>query len=76
MRKGFLLRGGGCGMMGENGGVTMEYRLDKYGNALSVLGFGCLRFPQKNGKIDIEATRAQIATFLMRYDLLTSGAQS
>ena len=39
----------------------MQYRLDKYGNALSVLGFGCLRFPQKNGKIDMEATRAQIA---------------
>ena len=39
----------------------MQYRLDKYGNELSVLGFGCLRFPQKNGKIDMEATRAQIA---------------
>ena len=60
MRKGFLRRGGGCGMMGENGGVTMEYRLDKYGNALSVLGFGCLRFPQSKGKIDMEATGKQI----------------
>ena len=38
----------------------MQYRLDKYGNELSVLSFGCLRFPQKNGKIDMEATRAQI----------------
>ena len=38
----------------------MEYRLDKYGNELSVLGFGCLRFPQKNGKIDMDATRQQI----------------
>ncbi len=38
----------------------MQYRIDKYGNELSVLGFGCLRFPQKNGKIDMEATRAQI----------------
>jgi len=38
----------------------MQYRHDKYGNELSVLGFGCLRFPQKNGKIDLEATRAQI----------------
>ena len=38
----------------------MQYRLDKYGNALSVLGFGCLRFPQKNGKIDMDATRVQI----------------
>ena len=39
----------------------MQYRLDKYGNELSVLGFGCLRFPQKNGKIDMEATRGQVA---------------
>ena len=38
----------------------MQYRVDKYGNELSVLGFGCLRFPQKNGKIDMDATRAQI----------------
>ena len=38
----------------------MQYRLDKYGNELSVLGFGCLRFPQKNGKIDLDATRAHI----------------
>ena len=38
----------------------MQYRLDKYGNELSVLGFGCLRFPQKNGKIDMDATRRQI----------------
>ena len=38
----------------------MQYRLDKYGKELSVLGFGCLRFPQKNGKIDMDATRRQI----------------
>ena len=39
----------------------MQYRLDKYGNELSALGFGCLRFPQKNRRIDMDATRAQIA---------------
>ena len=38
----------------------MQYRLDKYGNELSALGYGCLRFPQKNGKIDMDATREQI----------------
>ena len=38
----------------------MQYRPDKYGNGLSVLGFGCLRFPRKNGKIDMDATREQI----------------
>ncbi len=38
----------------------MNYRKDRYGNELSALGFGCLRFPQKNGKIDLDATREQI----------------
>ena len=38
----------------------MQYRMDKYGNELSALGFGCLRFPQNNGKIDMDATRTQI----------------
>ena len=38
----------------------MQYRKDKYGNDLSVLGFGCMRFPQKLGSIHMEETEAQI----------------
>ena len=38
----------------------MHYRLDKYGNKLSALGFGCLRFPQKMGRIDLEETEREI----------------
>ncbi len=38
----------------------MNYRQDKYGNPLSVLGFGCLRFPQKKGRIDMEETEREI----------------
>ena len=38
----------------------MQYRTDKYGNRLSVLGFGCLRFQKKAGMIDMEATEKQI----------------
>ncbi len=38
----------------------MQYREDKYGNPLSVLGFGCLRFPQKAGRIDLEETEREI----------------
>ena len=38
----------------------MNYRQDKYGNLLSVLGFGCLRFPQKKGRIDMEETEKEI----------------
>lgn len=32
----------------------MNYRSDKYGNPISIRGFGCMRFPQKLGKIDME----------------------
>ena len=38
----------------------MKYRKDKYGNDLSVLGFGCMRFPRKMGMIDMKATEEQI----------------
>lgn len=38
----------------------MHYRTDQYGNRLSVLGFGCLRFPQKLGRIDLEETEREI----------------
>ena len=38
----------------------MHYRLDKYGNELSVLGYGCMRFPQKLGRIDLEETEKQL----------------
>ena len=34
----------------------MQYRNDKYGNPISILGFGCMRFPQTLGKIDMAAT--------------------
>ena len=38
----------------------MQYRLDKAGNPLSVLGFGCMRFPQKGRGIDLEETEREI----------------
>ena len=34
----------------------MNYRNDKYGNPLSILGYGCMRFPRKGGRIDLEAS--------------------
>ena len=40
----------------------MEYRLDKYGNKISVIGYGCMRFSQKAGKTDIEKTEKEIMT--------------
>ena len=38
----------------------MNYREDKYGKPLSILGYGCMRFPQKLGRIDMEETEKQI----------------
>ena len=38
----------------------MNYRTDRYGNPLSILGFGCMRFPQKMGRIDMEETEKEL----------------
>ena len=38
----------------------MHYRKDKYGNKLSILGFGCMRFQRKMGAIDMEKAQRQI----------------
>lgn len=38
----------------------MKYRKDRYGNDISVLGFGCMRFAKKGNGIDMEKTEEQI----------------
>ncbi len=38
----------------------MKYRNDRYGNPISVLGYGCMRFTQKSGKIDIDKAEQEI----------------
>ena len=40
----------------------MNYRSDKYGNQISILGFGCMRFPRKLGLTDIKETEREIMT--------------
>ena len=40
----------------------MQYRRDRYGNKLSCLGFGCMRFPRVNGRID----KAETEKLLLR----------
>ncbi len=38
----------------------MKYRKDKYGNELSQLGYGCMRFTSKGTKIDYEEAEREI----------------
>ena len=38
----------------------MQYREDKYGNKLSALGFGCMRFQRKKGRIDLEEMEREV----------------
>ena len=38
----------------------MNYRLDKYGNKISMLGFGCMRFQQTMGRIDLDEAEREI----------------
>ena len=44
----------------------MQYRKDKYGNDISLLGFGCMRFTKKGNNIDIEKAKTEI---LRAFDL-------
>ena len=38
----------------------MEYRQDKYGNPISILGYGCMRFTQTAGRIDLQKAEKEI----------------
>ena len=38
----------------------MNYRLDKYGNQISALGFGCMRFQRNLGSIDLAEAEREI----------------
>ncbi len=38
----------------------MQYRKDRYGQDLSMLGYGCMRFSKNGGSIDIDKTEKEI----------------
>lgn len=40
--------------------LTMQYRKDKYGNDISLLGYGCMRFTKKGTGIDYEKAEKEI----------------
>lgn len=39
---------------------NMQYRNDKYGNPISILGYGCMRFTKKGNGIDIDKAEKEI----------------
>lgn len=41
-------------------GKNMQYRRDKYGRELSVLGFGCMRFTKKGNALDLDKAETEI----------------
>ena len=38
----------------------MKYRLDRYGNPISQLGYGCMRFTRKGSGIDYEKAEKEV----------------
>ena len=38
----------------------MQYRKDKSGTDISILGYGCMRFTKKNNAIDIDKAEKEI----------------
>ncbi len=40
----------------------MQYRKDKKGNDISILGYGCMRFTKKGGNIDIDKAEKEVMT--------------
>ena len=38
----------------------MQYRKDKKGNDISLLGYGCMRFSRKNGSIDLDKAEREV----------------
>ena len=42
--------------------VDMQYRKDRYGDNLSILGYGCMRFSRKGGGVDIDKTEQELLT--------------
>lgn len=38
----------------------MQYRNDRYGNPISILGYGCMRFAQSAGRVDVDKAAKEI----------------
>lgn len=48
-----------CGRIRREGG-SMQYREDRNGNKISVLGYGCMRFTKKGSEIDLDKAEQEL----------------
>ena len=47
----------------------MQYRKDKYGNDISALGYGCMRFTKKGNSADLDKAEKEVWRQLRRGQL-------
>lgn len=40
--------------------TAMQYRTDRKGNKLSILGYGCMRFSKKGNSIDLDKAEKEV----------------
>ena len=56
--------------------MIMQYRKDKNGNEISVLGYGCMRFTKEGGHADIDKAEKEVMAAIdvmrLRYTNRTS----
>ncbi len=48
--------------MGDKRGHRMQYRKDRKGNDISLLGYGCMRFARKGASIDLDKAEKEVMT--------------
>ena len=44
--------------------MIMQYRKDKNGNEISVLGYGCMRFTKEGGHADIDKAEMEVSAWI------------
>ena len=54
----------------------MQYRADKNGHPISVLGYGCMRFTQKAGRIDLKKAEAELLALIDEHIARTGSAKA
>ena len=48
----------------------MQYRKDKYGNDISALGYGCMRFTKKGNSADLDKAEKEVMAAIERGSII------